>query len=153
MNVPDLSVLPPAMRLLSAAQFLLGDDTGLLDAPLESEEVAPAQGRQVVLRGIGVGSLPYVGRARVAADVVDAIESLEPGEVLVVPSTNPAWNAVLPLVGALVVEEGGALSHAAIISRELGLPAVIGTAGATSAIRTGEQVEVDPAAGTVRVRR
>jgi pyruvate,water dikinase len=81
--------------------------------------------------------------------VADALASLQPGDVIVTASTNPSWNAVLPLAGALVVEEGGALSHAAIIARELALPAVIGARGATTALVDGDLVVVDAAAGTV----
>ncbi|MBV8693827.1 MAG: hypothetical protein JOY57_19420, partial [Actinobacteria bacterium] len=61
------------------------------------------------------------------------------------------YNVVLPIVGALVVEEGGALSHAAIVARELGIPAVIGAARAVQLVPDGAHVEVDPEAGRVRV--
>jgi len=60
-------------------------------------------------------------------------------------------NSLLPVIGALVVEEGGPLCHAAIVAREFGLPAVIGTHDATSRIPHGAQIEVDPERGTVRV--
>jgi phosphoenolpyruvate-protein kinase (PTS system EI component) len=60
---------------------------------------------------------------------------------------------VLPLVAALVVEEGGALSHAGIMARELDLPTIIGAAGATTEIRTGDLVRVDASGGTVQVLR
>ena len=65
--------------------------------------------------------------------------------------TTPAYNAVLPLAGAVVVEEGGPLCHAAVIARELDIPAVVGAASAVSLIADGDIVEVDPAAGVVRV--
>jgi pyruvate,water dikinase len=58
---------------------------------------------------------------------------------------------VLAIAGGLVTEEGGALSHAAVLARELDLPAVIGVAGALAVIADGDRVEVDPVAGTVRV--
>jgi pyruvate,water dikinase len=64
-------------------------------------------------------------------------------------STTPAYNAVLAVCGAVVTEEGGALAHAAVLARELGLPAVVGAAGALSAIEDGAQIAVDPLAGTV----
>ncbi len=66
-------------------------------------------------------------------------------------STTPAYNAVLPFAGALVVEAGGYLSHAAVMARELDLPAVLGAAGAMATIRDGDIVEVDPANGRVTV--
>ena len=64
--------------------------------------------------------------------------------------TGPSFNSILPMLGALVVEEGGALCHAAIVAREFGLPAVIGARGATSLIADGVDVEVDPHQGVVR---
>ena len=67
------------------------------------------------------------------------------------PFTTPAYNAVLSMAGGLVTEEGGALSHAAVLARELELPAVIGVRGALDLIANGDEVEVDPVAGTVRV--
>ena len=71
--------------------------------------------------------------------------------MLVAPFTGPSMNSLLPVIGALVVEEGGAMCHAAIVAREFGLPAVIGAHGATARIPHGAQVEVDPAHGTVRL--
>jgi pyruvate,water dikinase len=103
------------------------------------------------LCGTGVGRGVVKGRARVATSPDEAIRLLEPGEVLVTAFTTPAYNAVLATVGALVVEEGGALSHAAIVAREMGVPAVIGATGATRLIPDGADVEVDPEAGRVRI--
>jgi len=71
--------------------------------------------------------------------------------VLVVPCTTPAFNMVLAMAGAVVTAEGGALSHAAVLARELGIPAVIGAPRALLDIPDGATVEVDPVAGVVRV--
>jgi phosphohistidine swiveling domain-containing protein len=103
------------------------------------------------LAGTGIGDAPYQGRARVARHAEDAILRMEPGDVLVTPTTTPAFNAVLAIAGALVVEEGGPVSHAAVMARELGLPALVGVAGAVATIGDGVTVEVDPCAGRVRV--
>ncbi len=103
------------------------------------------------LAGTGIGDAPYKGCARVARNAEDAIMRMEPGDVLVTPTTTPAFNAVLAIAGALVVEEGGLVSHAAVTARELGLPAVVGVAGAIDAIGDGDTVEVDPSAGRVRL--
>jgi phosphohistidine swiveling domain-containing protein len=102
------------------------------------------------LAGVGVGSASYTGRARVADSATDAIDKLEPGDVLVVRATSPAFNAVLAMAGAVVTADGGALSHAAVIARELGIPGVIGASGAL-AIPDQSIVEVDPVTGRVRV--
>lgn len=102
------------------------------------------------LTGAGIGTTSYVGRARTAESADDAIEKLEPGDVLVVRATSPAFNAVLSIAGAVVTADGGLLSHAAVLARELGIPAVIGASGALE-IADGSLVEVDPTTGTVRV--
>ena len=108
-------------------------------------------GARAGLDGDGIGDAVYRGRACVAADPGDALDRLEPGDVLVAFGTTPAYNMALSIVGAVVVEEGGLLSHAAVIARELGLSAVIGAAGAMDEIPDGALVEVDPVAGRVRV--
>jgi rifampicin phosphotransferase len=103
------------------------------------------------LHGLGVGSRLYEGRARLVTGAGRSLDAFQPGEVLVAPMTSPSYNVVLSLAGALVTEEGNAMSHAAIMARELGLPAVIGALAATSEIHDGDLVTVDPMTGTVRV--
>jgi pyruvate,water dikinase len=76
---------------------------------------------------------------------------MEPGDVLVARFTVPTFNTVLAMAGAVVVEHGGLLCHAAVIARELGIPGVVGAAAATTAIPDGATVEVDPVTGTVSV--
>jgi pyruvate, water dikinase len=88
------------------------------------------------------------GVARVILDAGDLGE-LQDGEVLVTRITAPSWGPVFGRVGAVVTDVGGIMSHAAIICREYGLPAVTGTGGATTTIRTGDRVVVDGNAGTV----
>ena len=72
--------------------------------------------------------------------------------MLVCPITTPAWSLNFSRIGALVTDAGGALSHAAIVAREHGLPAVVATGRATTVLRDGQLVTVDGAAGTVTVR-
>ncbi|MBI4575881.1 MAG: hypothetical protein HY722_06425 [Planctomycetes bacterium] len=101
---------------------------------------------------LGVGCAP--GRARGVARVLlrlDDAPRLARGEVLVTAFTDPGWTPVLGRAGAVVTETGGLLSHAAVIAREYGIPAVLAVEGATSAIPDGATLEVDGAAGTVRV--
>ena len=102
------------------------------------------------LMGVGIGTSAYRGRARIAASSEDAIENMEPGDVLVVRATSPAFNTVLSIAGAVVTTDGGPLSHAAVLARELGIPAVVGAAGALD-LADGATVEVDPRVGSVRV--
>jgi rifampicin phosphotransferase len=91
------------------------------------------------------------GVARLATDPEEALDALKPGDVLVVAGTTPAYNLVLSIAGAVVTADGGPMSHAAVIARELGIPAVIGARGALTEIPNGALVEVDPVAGRVRV--
>jgi pyruvate,water dikinase len=102
------------------------------------------------LHGIGVGADPVVGPARLVLDPDDLV-TVEPGDVLVAVATTTAFNAVFPLVAGVVTAEGSLLSHAAILSRELGVPAVVGVGDVFAHVRAGDLVEVDPAAGSVRV--
>ena len=103
------------------------------------------------LQGAGVGDEIYRGRARVAHSPEDALDAMEPGDVLVVRFTTPAYNTVLALAGAVVTTEGALLSHAAVMARELGIPAVIGAEGALDDVPDGAHIEVDPVAGCVRL--
>ena len=91
------------------------------------------------------------GRAVVVSSPHDAIERLEPGDVLVTNTTTPAYNVVLPLVGGLVTVFGGTGSHPAVVARELGVSAVIGCADALERIPDGAEIELDPVSGTVRI--
>ncbi len=139
---PPLDALPKAMARVTAAILAnLGADV----------TPPPADDEPSTVSGIGIGDATYRGRACVVRDLMLAFEQLEPGDVLIAPFTGPSVNSLLPVIGALVVEEGGALCHAAIVSREFGLPAVIGAHGATTRIAHGAQVEVDPKHGTVRL--
>jgi pyruvate,water dikinase len=88
------------------------------------------------------------GRARVLADL-DHADALEAGEILVTPITNVGWTPVLVHVSAVVTDIGAPLSHAAIVARELGIPAVVGCGDATTRIRTGDLIRVDGQHGIV----
>jgi pyruvate,water dikinase len=101
---------------------------------------------------VGAAGSPGVatGRARVVMDAY-ADDPTEPGEVLVAPITDPGWLPLFVGIAAVVVEMGGELSHTMIVSRDLGIPAVVGAVGATSTIRTGDLVEVDGSKGIVRI--
>lgn len=87
------------------------------------------------------------GIARVVMDPVGA--HLEPGEILVAPSTDPGWTPLFLTAGGLVMEMGGANSHGAVVAREYGIPAVVGVREAVTRIRTGERITVDGSTGAV----
>jgi pyruvate,water dikinase len=103
------------------------------------------------MRGTAVSPGQYEGTARVLLDESE-LERIEQGDVLVCPITSPVWSMVFPALGALVCDSGGPLSHPAIIAREFGIPAVVGTGAATAAIPEGAQVKVDGDSGTVTWR-
>jgi pyruvate,water dikinase len=88
------------------------------------------------------------GIARVIMDPVGA--HLEPGEILVAPSTDPGWTPLFLTAGGLVMEMGGANSHGAVVAREYGIPAVVGVPDATVRIRSGQRITVDGATGIIR---
>lgn len=81
----------------------------------------------------------------------DAGDQLQPGEILVTAQTNIGWTLIFPRAAAVVTDVGAQLSHAAIIARELGIPAVVGCKVATARLKTGDRVRVDGALGTVEV--
>ncbi len=78
-----------------------------------------------------------------------AVAHLEPGEILIAPSTDPGWTPLFMTAGGLVMEMGGAISHGAVVAREYGIPAVVGVLGATERIITGQQITVDGSNGVV----
>jgi pyruvate,water dikinase len=107
--------------------------------------------RTTGLTGIGVGNGVHRGRVCRADSPEDAIANLQDGDVLVVPCTTPAYNMVLAMAGAVITAEGGVLSHAAVLARELGIPAVIGAPQAMNELRDGMIVDVDATAGEIRI--
>jgi pyruvate,water dikinase len=102
----------------------------------------------VLLTGRAVGERIAAGPVRVIADA-HQLATFRPGEVLVAQSTTPDWEPVMKVAAAIVTEHGGRTCHAAIIARELGVPAVVGAAGAKQALQTGAEVTVSCAEGEV----
>jgi pyruvate,water dikinase len=90
------------------------------------------------------------GTVRIIDDPADA-DLLEPGEILVCRFTGPSWSVLFTLAEAVVIDIGGVASHGAVVSREMGLPCVIGTGDGSRRLRTGDLVRVDGSAGTVTV--
>jgi phosphohistidine swiveling domain-containing protein len=100
-----------------------------------------------VLEGLSASPGVVRGRARVLSDA----DGLVAGEVLVTEVTDIGWTALFASAAAVVTDLGGAMSHAAVVAREFGLPAVVGTQHATRLLRDGMLIEVDGAAGTVTI--
>jgi pyruvate,water dikinase len=102
------------------------------------------------LRGAAGAPGRFRGVARLVLDLADAAK-LGAGEILVTRSTTPSWTPLFAVAGAVVTDGGGALSHCAIVSREYGIPAVVGTMSGTVTISDGQIIEVDGNQGVVRL--
>jgi len=111
-------------------------------------------------RGVHAGPATITGFAGAAGCVEGKVrrldrpedgDELQPGEILVTVTTNVGWTPLFPRLAAVVTDVGAPLSHAAIVARELGLPAVVGCGDATARLKTGDRIRVDGAAGTVTV--
>ena len=131
------------LRRRHVPRVLLSDGT-------EPEAVArPGTVDEGALTGTAASAGTVTAPARVVLDPVGA--HLEPGEILVAPSTDPGWTPLFLTAGGLVMEMGGPNSHGAVVAREYGIPAVVGVADATTRIKTGDEVAVDGAAGVVHL--
>ncbi|MEM4326721.1 MAG: phosphoenolpyruvate synthase [Candidatus Diapherotrites archaeon] len=115
----------------------------------EQIEVYSLKGKgKVIVEGSAIGEKVSFGRSHVIKDV-HKISEFKPGEVLVTDITDPDWEPIMKIASAIVTDRGGRTSHAAIVSRELGLPAVVGCSVATSKIKTGDFVTVSCAEGEI----
>jgi pyruvate,water dikinase len=138
---PPMDGLPPdVLRVMTA----LGTAIGSLGTGPEMEKSATK------LRGIGASPGSYTGTARVIDNPQD-LSRLQRGDVLVAAATTDSFNIVLPLLGAIVTNAGGLLSHAAIVGREYAIPSVVGTRTATAVIADGSRVTVNGSTGEVTI--
>jgi pyruvate,water dikinase len=134
---PPADVFPRGMaRLLRIMEWM--DEVHGTPEPSDDE----------VMRGVGIGSRVITGRARVVHHP-EQMAGLRHGEIVVCRITSPECAVALGRVAAIVTNEGGMLSHPAIIAREFDVPAVVGAAQATERLRTGDTIRVDPLEGTV----
>jgi phosphohistidine swiveling domain-containing protein len=118
--------------------------------PLPLVKPVPDRGdAELVLHGVAACGGVIEGRARVVVDPTVDDDVLEPGEILVAAATDPSWTTLFVGAAAVVTDLGGALSHGAIVARELGLPCVTNVRTGTAVIRTGDTVRVDGTRGTV----
>ena len=138
---PDLAGLPPAAARLMGATFIA------MGQLFEGSEV---ENEEKVLYGLAASKGVYEGPARRVAGPSE-FGRIVKGDVLVTESTSEAFNILLPLLGAIVTDNGVLLSHSAIVAREYGIPGVVGTREATERIEDGVLVRVDGDAGEVTV--
>jgi len=106
------------------------------------EEYEVKTNKRPVVTGIAVGDKVGKGRVRVIPDV-SKINRFKKGEVLVTKMTDPDWVPIMRIASSIVTDEGGKTCHAAIVSRELGVPTIVGTGNATKLLKTGQSVTVD----------
>ncbi len=138
---PDPSGLPPAIgRLMRATGIAMGELFGSSEEAHETD----------LLRGLAASQGIYEGPARHVSGPSEFGRIVQ-GDVLVTEATSEAFNILLPLLGAIVTDNGGLLSHSAIVAREYGIPGVVGTRDATQRIQDGTRVRVDGTAGEVTV--
>jgi pyruvate,water dikinase len=141
---PPMDELPPPMaRLMSATGFMIDAILGQLDE---------AAGDASSIIGLGANPGTYEGTARLIRSTDDLLD-LEPGDIVVAAATGEAFNSVLHLVGAIVTDHGSHACHAAIVAREMGFPAVVGTVDGSARIRTGDRIRVDGTKGEVVILR
>jgi len=120
-----------------------------IEAPKPPTPSPPTE-RRVVVKGIAAGKRDIgVGVAKVALTPEEASKLMEKGDVLVTTMTNPDYVPFMRLSGAIVTDKGGVTCHAAIVSRELGIPCIVGTENATKVMATGESYTVDARSGVV----
>ncbi|HUP55193.1 MAG TPA: PEP-utilizing enzyme, partial [Methylomirabilota bacterium] len=103
-----------------------------------------------IVRGTGASAGIASGPARVVLGP-DDFGRVQPGDIIIAPSSNPSWVPLFSIAGGLVTNTGGVLCHAAVVARELDLPAVVGTGDATTRITDGQMLELDGTTGFVRL--
>ncbi len=106
------------------------------------KEYALQEKGRVLVRGTSVGSKIAVGKARVILDAKN-VGQFKAGEILVTDTTDPDWEPIMKIASAIVTDKGGRTSHAAIVSRELGIPCIVGSENATRKLKTGQTITVD----------
>ena len=158
LTVPALLAGDPAAFATLAARRhdqhaeleLLALPTRWRGIPQVERAAAPGGERDTsAVRGVAASSGTAEGVVSVIAD--PSAEDLPPGGILVCRATDPSWVAQFILAGAVVIDVGSSASHGAIVARELGLPAVVGTGDGTARLRTGDRVRVDGSTGTVTI--
>lgn len=145
---PDPAPPPPTDWLPEPASRGMQAMEKILDHMMEPSEEASDDD---VVRGLGASAGTYEGPARIVSGPED-LDRIQEGDVLVAESTSPAFNVVLPLLGGIVTDNGGVLSHAAIVAREYDVPGVVGCSDATDRLQNGTLVTVNGEEGTVQIR-
>jgi pyruvate,water dikinase len=134
-----MHVLPPVV---------IGGDAPLALTTTGSSVVGRDLSKAVSVKGLPASAGTVVGTARVILSLGDSYR-LSPGEILVTYATSPPWTPLFVIAAAVVTDAGGPLAHCAVVAREYGLPAIVGTGNATSCIEDGMTIRVDGTTGIV----
>jgi phosphoenolpyruvate synthase/pyruvate phosphate dikinase len=130
--------------------LLLSDGTTYYDATtIVDEDHDQTELMEGEFLGTPVSPGVYEGKVRIVDDPINS--QLQSGEILVCTATDPAWTSLFPIVGAIVLEMGGMLQHGAIVSREYGLPAVVGVANAKKIFHNGQHIQVNGSNGRIKI--
>jgi pyruvate,water dikinase len=158
-NVRDLVAERRALRALYESFDLPESWVGMPEKELvtrhagqggvEGEHEVPGTGDR--LEGLGASAGVHEGFARVVHDTEQLADVFEPGEVLVAPATDPSWAPFFLIAGAVVIDTGSNISHAAVVAREMGIPAVVSVSDASHRLVTGQRLRVDGGAGVVEI--
>src|SRR6266436_4007690 len=114
-----------------------------------SEGRSPVLDRVVVVQGLAASPGLHAGRAKIVVGLQDAGRMMKEKDILVTRMTNPDWVPYMKIAGAIITEDGGTTCHAAIVSREMGVPCIVGARNATKLLQTGKEYTVDAKAGVV----
>ncbi len=112
------------------------------------EEYVLKQKGKLLLTGIAIGTKISAGKVRVIKDVKQ-ISEFQKGEILVTEVTDPDWEPIMKIASGIITDKGGRTSHAAIVSRELGVNCIVGAGNATSVLKTGQNITMDCSSGTI----
>src|SRR5438046_6842488 len=113
-----------------------------MKSPSESGK-SPVLDRVVVVQGLAASPGLHAGRAKIVLNLQDAGRMMKEKDILVTRMTNPDWVPYMKIAGAIVTEDGGTTCHAAIVSREMGIPCIVGARNATRLLGSGEEGTVD----------
>ena len=142
---PSMEAFPPEVKHMMRVFSWMINSLGLTQSNPQTQMATTE-----ALQGLAASHGQYTGPVRIIMNEAE-FSKLKPGDVLVCPTTQPPWSVLFPIVGALVTDSGGILSHPAIIAREYGVPAVLATGNATSILRDDQIVTVDGNSGHIMI--
>jgi pyruvate,water dikinase len=143
---PSMAAFPPEVRHMMQVFSWMVKNFGLTQQPHPQTQTATAE----TLQGLAASPGQYTGPARIIMSEAE-FSKLKAGDVLVCPTTQPPWSVLFPIIGALVTDSGGILSHPAIIAREYDVPAVLATGNATNILHDDQIITVDGNSGRIVV--